>query len=59
MSRALILSDIHHRHARAQSIIDKVPHDELVLLGDYFDNKKFGIPSKDYYVNAINYLLQN
>ena len=38
MSRTLILSDIHHRHARAQSIIDKVPHDELVLLGDYFDN---------------------
>ena len=38
MSRALILSDIHHRRARAQSIIDKVPHDELVLLGDYFDN---------------------
>ena len=38
MSRTLILSDIHHRHDRAQSIIDKVPHDELVLLGDYFDN---------------------
>jgi hypothetical protein len=38
MSRTLLLSDIHHRHARAQSIIDKVPHDELVLLGDYFDN---------------------
>ena len=38
MSRALILSDIHHRHDRAQSIIDKVSHDELVLLGDYFDN---------------------
>ncbi len=38
MSRTLIISDIHHRHARAQSIIDKVPHDELVLLGDYFDN---------------------
>jgi len=38
MSRTLILSDIHHRHARAQSIIDKVPHSELVLLGDFFDN---------------------
>jgi len=38
MGRTLILSDIHHRHSRAQSIIDKVPHDELVLLGDYFDN---------------------
>lgn len=38
MNRTLILSDIHHRHARAQSIIDKVPHSELVLLGDFFDN---------------------
>lgn len=35
--RILILSDIHHRHLRAQYIIDKVPHDKCILLGDYFD----------------------
>lgn len=35
--RILVLSDIHHRHIRAQSIIDKVPHDKCILLGDYFD----------------------
>jgi hypothetical protein len=35
--RILVLSDIHHRHLRAQSIIDKVPHDKCILLGDYFD----------------------
>jgi predicted phosphodiesterase len=35
--RTLLLSDIHHRHARAQRIIESVPHDKVVLLGDYFD----------------------
>lgn len=35
--RILVLSDIHHRHRRAQSIIDKVQHDKCILLGDYFD----------------------
>jgi len=35
--RILVLSDIHHRWVRAQSLIDTVPHDKVVLLGDYFD----------------------
>lgn len=35
--RTLVLSDIHHRHRRAQHLIDKVPHDKCILLGDYFD----------------------
>lgn len=36
--RTLILSDIHQRIHRAQAIIESVPHDKVVLLGDYFDN---------------------
>jgi len=36
--RTLVIPDIHNRIIRAQSIIDKVPHDKLVLTGDYFDN---------------------
>lgn len=36
--RTLVISDIHHRHVRAQSIIESVPHDRVVLLGDYFDS---------------------
>lgn len=37
-SRHLILPDIHQRHLVAQQIIASVPHDHLILLGDYFDD---------------------
>lgn len=36
--RTLVIADIHNRIIRAQSIIDKVQHDKLVLTGDYFDS---------------------
>jgi hypothetical protein len=36
--RILIISDIHNRIQRAQSIIDSVAHDKCILLGDYFDS---------------------
>lgn len=36
--RTLIIPDIHHKWRRAQRVIDKVDHDEVVLLGDYFDD---------------------
>ncbi len=36
--RILILPDIHQCHLIAQRIIDSVPHDRLILLGDYFDD---------------------
>jgi hypothetical protein len=36
--RTLVLSDIHQRHVSAQHLIDTVPHDKCILLGDYFDN---------------------
>lgn len=36
--RCLVISDIHLKVERAQKIIDNVPHDQLVLLGDYFDD---------------------
>jgi hypothetical protein len=36
--RTLVISDIHHRHVQAQILIDNVPCDRIVLLGDYFDS---------------------
>ncbi|MBU1151349.1 metallophosphoesterase [Patescibacteria group bacterium] len=37
--RTLILPDIHTKHGKAQQIIEKHPDvDEVVCLGDYFDN---------------------
>ncbi len=39
MSVSLILSDIHGRTQVAQNIIDSVPHDRAIFLGDFFDFK--------------------
>lgn len=36
--RTLILSDIHHKIKKAQEIIDFVPHDHVIHLGDHQDN---------------------
>jgi predicted phosphodiesterase len=36
--RTLVIPDIHQRHVRAQKLIDTVPFDKCILLGDYFDN---------------------
>jgi hypothetical protein len=36
--RTLVISDIHNRIVTAQRLIDTVPHDSVVLLGDYFDS---------------------
>jgi hypothetical protein len=38
MSKYLVIADIHQKHVRAQNLIESVPHDKCVLLGDYFDN---------------------
>lgn len=38
MKTTLVISDIHQKHIRAQSIIDSVECDKVVLTGDYFDN---------------------
>ena len=35
--RTLVITDIHLNFIRAQRVIDSVPHDKLVLTGDYFD----------------------
>jgi hypothetical protein len=34
----LIVSDIHHKWALAEKIITKVPHDEVIFVGDFFDD---------------------
>lgn len=33
----LLISDIHNRTALAQRIMDSVPHDHVICLGDFFD----------------------
>lgn len=38
MTKILILSDIHNKVLTAQKVIDRVPHDKCILLGDYFDS---------------------
>lgn len=35
---SLIIPDIHHRWAEAEKIIASVKHDEVIFLGDYFDD---------------------
>lgn len=51
MSKILVLPDIHNRIATAQRLIDTVPHDKCILLGDYFDD--FGDTPKDVYNTAV------
>jgi hypothetical protein len=36
--RTLVVSDIHNKISVAQRVIDSVPHDKCILLGDYFDS---------------------
>ena len=35
--RTLVIPDLHLNFIRVQKVIDTVPHDKLVLTGDYFD----------------------
>jgi hypothetical protein len=34
----LIIPDVHHKWAIAEKIIALVPHDEVIFIGDYFDD---------------------
>lgn len=43
--RTLVIADIHENIGRAKKIIKSVPHDKLVLTGDYFDN--YDTPAKE------------
>ena len=36
--RTLIIPDIHNKIDRADAIIERVPHDQVLFLGDYFDD---------------------
>jgi len=36
--RTLVLSDVHHKWKKAQVIIDSVPHDHVIHLGDHQDD---------------------
>ena len=54
--RTLVISDVHNRIIRVQSIIDKVPHDKLVLTGDYFDGYGEGADAEEYARNTAVWL---
>src|ERR1017187_1037187 len=41
--RWLILPDIHDKLRRANQIIEREPHDRLLLLGDFFDDFRTGV----------------
>src|SRR6478672_11441314 len=41
--RWLILPDIHDNVRRANKIIEREPHDHLILMGDFFDNFRTGV----------------
>jgi hypothetical protein len=41
--RWLILPDIHDKVGRANHIIEREPHDRLLLIGDYFDDYQTGV----------------
>ena len=41
--RWLILPDIHDRIQIANRIIEREPHDHLLLMGDFFDNFQTGV----------------
>jgi hypothetical protein len=49
--RTLVIPDIHHRFVQAQLLIDTVPHDRVVLTGDYFDS--FGDTPDHAYNTAV------
>lgn len=38
MNKTLIIPDLHHRWKQAEAIISKVEHDNVIFLGDYFDD---------------------
>ena len=38
MKKTLIIPDLHLRWQQAQKIIDTVKHDEIIFLGDFFDD---------------------
>ena len=41
--RWLILPDIHDKLRRAHQIIEREPHDRLLLMGDFFDDFRTGV----------------
>ena len=51
MPRTLVIPDIHNRIVSAQRLIDTIPHDKCILLGDYFDN--FGDTYQDAHNTAV------
>jgi predicted MPP superfamily phosphohydrolase len=41
--RWLILPDIHDKLRRATQIVEREPHDRLLLMGDFFDDFRTGV----------------
>ena len=38
MTRILVISDIHNRHAKVQKLLETVEYDRCIMLGDFFDD---------------------
>lgn len=41
--RTLIIPDVHDKITAARRIVDRVPHDRLIFLGDFFDDFPTGV----------------
>jgi predicted phosphodiesterase len=41
--RWLILPDIHDKIRKANQVVEREPHDQLLLMGDYFDDFQTGV----------------
>lgn len=54
MTRILVISDIHNRHAKVQKLLDTVEYDRCVLLGDFFDDfNDFPEDARQTYENIV------
>jgi hypothetical protein len=56
--RWLILPDIHGKIRRANQIIELVPHDHLLLLGDFFDDLRTGVTDAADTAKQVKHLAQ-
>ena len=41
--RWLIIPDVHDKIRMANHIIEREPHDQLLLMGDFFDDYRTGV----------------
>ena len=57
--RWLILPDIHDKLRRANQIIEREPHDRLLLMGDFFDYFRTGVTDAADIANQVKQWLNS